>query len=288
MPGNEKSEKLNGEQIKAAVKRAYGERLSGCCSPSSVVPLAGTKRRWVTGLGYAQRDVERLPSSAVEFSFGCGNPLALADISEGAIVLDLGSGAGMDCLLAAEKVGPTGKVIGLDMTPAMVRRARENAHAAGVTNVEFRLGDVEQMPVESESVDWVISNCVINLTPNKRMVFAEIFRVLKPGGRVSISDIVLGEPLPESVVRHVAAWVGCVAGAITEAEHLRAMRDAGLTGVRVVSRWVLSRDELGAFLADWSGNPAVSGNAAKELEAALGAVAGNVWSARIVAEKPIR
>lgn len=288
MPESERSGKLNDEQIKAAVRRAYGERLSGCCSPSSVVPLAGTKRRWVAGLGYATRDVERLPSPAVEFSFGCGNPLALADISEGAIVLDLGSGAGMDCLLAAEKVGQTGKVIGLDMTPAMVERARENARAAGVTNVEFRLGDAEQMPVESESVDWVISNCVINLTPNKSKVFAEIYRVLKPGGRVSISDIVLGKPLPEPVAGHVAAWIGCVAGAITEAEYLRAMRETGLTGVRVVSRWILSRDELGTFLAGCSGNLALSGNAANELEAALEAAAGNVWSARIVAEKPVR
>jgi len=166
------------------------------------------------------------------------------------VVLDIGSGAGIDCLIAAEKVGAEGKVIGLDMTPAMLERARANAREAGADNVEFRKGEADDMPVENDSVDWVISNCVINLAPDKGKVFGEVARILKPGGRVSISDIVLGDDLPEEVVKSVDALVGCVAGAIKEADYLEEMRMAGLVDVEVTERMVYGAKEIEGLLGE--------------------------------------
>jgi SAM-dependent methyltransferase len=235
-------------------------------------------------VGYTSEELAALPEGAVASSFGCGNPLSFAGVTAGQVVLDIGSGAGIDCLLASEKVGPTGRVIGLDMTPAMIERARENARHAGATNVEFRLGDAEQMPVEDHSVDWIISNCVINLAPDKRRVFNEVARVLASGGQVSISDIVLGDDLPDEIVQNVDAMVGCVAGAIRESEYLEAMRDAGLTDVAVTSRIIYTEEQLAGFLADIDDNG--SGDTQTLWSKYRDNIVGNIWSARISARKP--
>jgi N-acetylglutamate synthase-like GNAT family acetyltransferase/SAM-dependent methyltransferase len=222
-------------------------------------------------------------------SFGCGNPAAFSDVKVGDVVLDIGSGAGIDCLIAARRVGLTGKVIGLDMTPAMIEKARQNAREAGVANVEFRLGEAEAMPVADGSADWVISNCVINLAPDKRAVFREVARVLKPGGRVAISDIVLADDVPElpaALKNDPELYVACVAGAIRESEYLSAMRDAGLVDVAVTARMTYGEDTLGAFFQEtvdrFEGGERLEGFLAELREA----VVGRVWSARIIGRKP--
>jgi ubiquinone/menaquinone biosynthesis C-methylase UbiE len=178
---------------------------------------------------------------------GCGNPTAIAELSKGEVVLDLGSGAGIDCFLAAEKVGAGGRVIGLDMTPEMVQLARENARVVESANVEFCLGEMEHMPVEDNSVDVIISNCVINLSPDKDAVFREAYRVLKLGGRLCVSDMVLLEELPEGVKESLAQWAGCVTGALSEEEYLGKIRAAGFVQVTLQMdkvAWSDSRDEV--------------------------------------------
>jgi N-acetylglutamate synthase-like GNAT family acetyltransferase/precorrin-6B methylase 2 len=193
------------------------------------------------------------------------------------MVLDIGSGAGIDCLIAAEKVSPTGRVIGLDMTPEMIERGRENAREAGATNVEFRFGEAEKMPVEDASVDWVISNCVINLSPDKPAVFREIARVLKPGGRISISDIV-AEDLPAAIRQSRDAWTGCLAGAISEGEYVAGLKSAGLREVCVSSRIVYDAAQLtGLFGSSCCG---VSSDAGHDASTLAAAAAGKIWSAR--------
>jgi ubiquinone/menaquinone biosynthesis C-methylase UbiE len=181
---------------------------------------------------------------AITPSLGCGNPTGLAGLKPGEVVLDLGSGGGLDVFLAAEKVGPTGRAIGVDMTAEMVDLARQNARKIGATNVEFRLGEIEALPLADQSVDVILSNCVINLSPDKDAVFREAFRVLRPGGRVTISDIVTNGPLPEPVRRSVTAWAGCVAGALEEQEYLTRLRAAGFADVRVVERHTYFTGEL--------------------------------------------
>ena len=226
---------MEEKDIKSIVREKYGTIAAAggsccpsasCCGGPAVVTEIGKK------IGYADADLSAVPDGA-NLGLGCGNPIALASLQEGETVLDLGSGAGFDCFLAAGRVGPTGKVIGVDMTPGMVERARENARKDGVDNVEFRLGDIEHLPVGDGSVDVVISNCVINLAPDKGRVFREAFRVLKPGGRLMVSDIVLTKPLPEFVKDSVAAYVGCVAGATLREDYLEAMRQAGFVDVTV-------------------------------------------------------
>ncbi len=226
---------MEGKDIKDIVREKYGNIAAAggsccpsasCCGGPAFVTEIGKK------IGYADADLSAVPDGA-NLGLGCGNPIALASLQEGETVLDLGSGAGFDCFLAAGRVGPTGKVIGVDMTPGMVERARENARKDGVDNVEFRLGDIEHLPVGDGSVDVVISNCVINLAPDKGRVFREAFRVLKPGGRLMVSDIVLTKPLPEFVKDSVAAYVGCVAGATLREDYLEAMRQAGFVDVTV-------------------------------------------------------
>jgi len=167
---------------------------------------------------------------------GCGNPTAIAALQPGEVVLDLGSGGGIDCFLAAKRVGPQGRVIGLDMTPDMIKLAQKNAKQVGATNVEFRFGEMEDMPLPDATVDVIISNCVINLSPDKDAVFAEALRVLRPGGRVSVSDIVLHGELPESIAVRMDAWASCVAGALQETDYLDKMRMAGFQDVEVLSR----------------------------------------------------
>jgi len=251
------------------------------------VSLEKKKSELVQELGYTENALQKLPKNAVENAFGCGNPLAFAEVKEGDVVLDIGSGAGIDCLIAAEKVGATGRVIGIDFTPTMIKRAQENARAAGVTNVEFRLGDAENIPLEDESVDWVISNCVINLAPNKKRVFEEVYRVLKPGGRVSISDIVLGDDLPTWIATSIEALIGCVAGAVKEVDYLKAMSEAGLVGVQVTSRLVYSEEQIRSFLGECCSRATMTSHAAELFEKPFGEIAGKVWSAHFVARKPI-
>ncbi|OPY10857.1 MAG: Erythromycin 3''-O-methyltransferase [Syntrophaceae bacterium PtaB.Bin038] len=228
---------MEEKDIKDIVRVTYGTiaATSGSCCPSAprcggpaVVTEIGKK------IGYADSDLSAVPEGA-NLGLGCGNPIALASLKEGETVLDLGSGAGFDCFLAAARVGPAGRVIGVDMTPEMIEKAGENARKDGIDNVEFRLGDIEHLPVEDGSVDVIISNCVINLAPDKARVFSEAFRVLKPGGRLMVSDIILTKPLPDFVKNSVAAYIGCVAGAALKEDYLAAMRQAGFENVTVQS-----------------------------------------------------
>lgn len=214
-------------------------------------------------------------------SFGCGNPLAFADVEAGQTVLDLGSGAGFDLLIAAEKVGPEGKVIGVDMTDAMLERARDNAAQRGYDQIEVRKGIIEQLPVDDASVDWLISNCVINLSPEKERVFAEIHRVLRPGGRFSISDIVT-EGLPPAIREHAAAYAACVAGAISERDYVAGLERLGLVDVEVTERVVYTaaqiRDLVGSDLERFGIDPGL-------LDRYLGELEGQVWSAKFVGRR---
>ncbi len=194
-------------------------------------------------VGYSAEDVNSVPDGA-NLGLGCGNPIALASLKEGETVLDLGSGAGFDCFLASNKVGEKGRVIGVDMTPEMVEKARENARKGEYNNVEFRLGEIESLPVADNSVDVIISNCVINLSPEKERVFKEAYRVLKTGGRLMVSDIVLTKPLPEAVRGSVEAYIGCIAGAALENEYLGAIEGAGFRNVRVVDEIGIGLDSL--------------------------------------------
>ena len=224
---------LSSTEVKEEVKRAYAELASGskgcCCeSDSSWSPRQNRAKLF----GYP---VDQLPESLTESYAGCGNPVALAGLQDGEVVLDLGSGAGLDAFMAAEKVGKTGRVIGIDMTHEMVEKAKQNAIELGVENVEFRLGDIEALPVEDNSVDVVISNCVINLAPDKAKVFKEAFRVLRSEGRLLVSDMVVIKELPKEVKVSIQSYTGCVAGAIPEEEYLDLMRKAGFERVRVVS-----------------------------------------------------
>ena len=207
---------------------------ASCCAPSQITSKA---------IGYSTEELGAIPDGA-DLGLGCGNPTALASLKEGEVVLDLGSGAGIDCFLAASRVGKNGKVIGVDMTPEMLERARENARKGGYTNVDFRLGEIENLPVADNSVDVVISNCVINLSPNKNRVFREAYRVLKPGGRVMVSDIVLLKELPEAIRNSVAAYTACVSGASRKEEYLATVAAAGFEDVEVVSETSSGMGEL--------------------------------------------
>lgn len=232
------------QEIKKLVQEYYGNAVQreqkGCCTKSEAASIPGLA-------GYDAQTLAAIPSEAAEKSFGCGNPLAFAEVQPGQTVLDLGSGAGIDCFIAAQKVGPTGRVIGLDMTPAMLEAARRNAAKGGYTNVEFRKGEAEDMPVASNSVDWVISNCVINLSPDKPRVFREISRVLKPGGHVSISDIVADE-LPAAFRKDAGAYCGCVGGAIPAKDYLRGLVQAGLVEVRIDARLDYTPEMIKGFV----------------------------------------
>ncbi|MDD5289463.1 MAG: arsenite methyltransferase [Dehalococcoidales bacterium] len=186
------------------------------------------------GNGYSPDDLRSVPEGA-NLGLGCGNPVALASLKKGEVVLDLGSGAGFDAFLSANRVGKTGRVIGVDMTPEMLETARENAKKGGYKNVEFRLGDIESLPVDDNSVDVIISNCVINLSPDKPAVFKEAYRVLKSGGRLMVSDIVLLKELPASLKESAEAYIGCVAGASKKDEYLKMVKDAGFKSVKAVN-----------------------------------------------------
>jgi SAM-dependent methyltransferase len=194
-------------------------------------------------VGYTKTDLASVPQGA-DLNLGCGNPVALASLNPGETVVDLGSGGGLDCFLASKKVGETGKVIGVDMTPEMLDRARGNCQKGNYKNVEFRLGEIENLPIADNTADVIISNCVINLSPNKPRVFAEAYRVLKPKGRLMISDMVLLKAIPEAILKNVAAYVGCIAGAEKKADYLKAIEEAGFTEVQVVSETAMPIEAL--------------------------------------------
>jgi arsenite methyltransferase len=212
-----------------AARQARSGGASSCCEPS----CCGSGNDAISADLYAPEETAGLPEAAVLASLGCGNPTALAELKPGEIVLDLGSGGGIDVLLSARRVGPTGKAYGLDMTDDMLALARDNQRAAGASNVEFLKGDIEHIPLPDQSVDVIISNCVINLSADKRLVLAEAFRVLKPGGRFAVSDIVVRGELPEAVRRNMELWVGCVAGALEETEFRRLLTDVGFQDVEI-------------------------------------------------------
>jgi SAM-dependent methyltransferase len=221
------------EKIKQAVKSAYGSLAAsrtipiddGCCEPA-------TKEKLLR-YGYTKEEIGRLPESVIAMSDGCGNPTGLGMIREGETVLDLGSGGGIDVFLASRKVGQRGKVIGLDMTPEMVQKARANAQKVNLANVEFRLGEIENLPIEDGSVDVIISNCVICLSPDKGKVFREMFRALKSGGRLAIADEVAIRPFTKEEKEDPAKWCSCVTGAITEKEYASALEGTGFKDVYV-------------------------------------------------------
>jgi arsenite methyltransferase len=228
---------MRKEEIKKAVREGYAKIVkqdSSCCAPvNSCCESIDLAQNISKSIGYTEEELKAVPEGA-NLGLGCGNPVALASLIEGETVLDLGSGAGVDCFLAADKVGENGKVIGVDMTPEMIEKARENARKGNYENVEFRLGEIENLPVADNSVDVVISNCVINLTPNKRRVFTEAFRVLKPGGRLMISDIVLLKELPDFIKNSIEAYIGCLSGAIMRDEYIDTIKAAGFQEVRII------------------------------------------------------
>ena len=228
-------------EIKKLVREGYAERVkkgSSCCGPTSTCCGGGNLAQTVSkAIGYTDEELTSVPEGS-NLGLGCGNPVALASLVEGETVLDLGSGAGFDCFLAANKVGEGGKVIGVDMTPEMIEKARENAQMSNCANVEFRLGEIENLPAADNSVDVVISNCVINLSPDKKRVFGETFRVLKPGGRLMVSDIVLLRELPDFIKSSVAAYIGCVSGAMMKDEYLATIRGAGFQEVKILDETV--------------------------------------------------
>jgi arsenite methyltransferase len=229
---------MEDEKVKKIVREGYAKvakREKPCCGAQN--PCGGNtsdmnediSRR----IGYSEEEIGSVPEGA-NMGLGCGNPVALASLKKGQTVLDLGSGGGFDCFLAANRVGKEGKVIGVDMTPEMIDKARENARKGKRKNVEFRLGEIENLPVADSTVDVVISNCVINLSPNKKRVFEEAFRVLKPNGRLMVSDIVLLRKLPEIIRKNVQAYIGCLSGAEMKEKYLQMIRDAGFHEVKII------------------------------------------------------
>ena len=231
------------EQIRKQVEENYGALVvakTSCCGPS-----CGEGPGKVAELAGYGDELKAHPEAGAA-SFGCGNPLAFDGVRPGETVVDLGSGAGLDLLIAAERVGPSGRVIGVDMTDAMIEKARENMQRAGADNVEVRKGIIEELPVEDGSVDWVISNCVINLSPEKDRVFAEMRRVLKPGGRFSVSDMVV-EELPEWAREMAAAYTACIGGAVSEDDYVEGLRAAGFEEVEIADRMVYTADQLASF-----------------------------------------
>ena len=243
------------ENVKDVVKEKYGQAAlkarggeaascgcgtsTSCCGPDPIT----------TGL-YGSGETAELPKEAVNASLGCGNPTALAELTPGEVVLDLGSGGGIDVLLSARRVGPTGKAYGLDMTDEMLALARENQAKSGLTNVEFLRGEIEHIPLPDNSVDVIISNCVINLSADKQQVLREAFRVLKPGGRFAVSDVVVRGEVPEAIRKSMELWVGCVAGAMEEREYTEKLQRAGFTGISLEPWRVYRADEARTFIEE--------------------------------------
>jgi len=233
------SEMIQSEEIRSSVRQRYGQiardfdkTAASCCGPSDCCGDTQSNVTLMEGL-YETSDVAELPFDVTGMSLGCGDPVTLAALQPGQTVLDLGSGGGIDCFLAARQVGPGGHVIGVDMTADMLEKARANASKMGADNVEFRLGEIEHLPVADESVDVVISNCVINLSPDKPQVFREAYRALRPGGRLAVSDIVTRVELPPEVKQDLGSWAACVAGALVDKDYVAAIKAAGFVDVTI-------------------------------------------------------
>ena len=274
---------MKEEEIKKDGREQYGraaQQSSSCCQPASSCCGGGKDTDIISkSIGYTDEDLKVVPEGA-NLGLGCGNPLALASLREGEVVLDLGSGAGFDCFLAARQVGKSGKVIGVDMTHEMLDKARGNAAKGEYSNVEFRLGEIENLPVADNQVDIVISNCVINLSPAKDRVFQEAFRVLKPGGRLMVSDIVLKKDLPEEIRNSVAAYTACIAGAVRKEKYLGSIRAAGFQETNVLEE------------TDYPLDIPISDPTAKAVVEALGSaakardLATSITSIKVSAKKP--
>jgi len=274
---------MKEKEIKRAVKEGYARIAKQATSYYSSQEGSGyfdNLEDICKRIGYSEEDISAAPPES-NLGLGCGNPVALAAIKEGERVLDMGSGAGFDCFLASSLVGPSGQVIGVDITSEMVDKARANAKKGGYENIDFRQGDLENMPVADSYVDVVISNCVINLVPNKRLVFKEAFRVLRPGGRLAISDVVLTKELPEFVKNSTRAYIGCLAGAIMKEEYLQIIRNIGFSDVSVAAE---SSFPVQSLLCESNGSAAVEMpqfSPAQQME-----IADSVLSIKINAIKP--
>ena len=274
---------MKEEKAKKVVREGYAKiaKQGSCCCKPVTSCCGGTDLAQDISqkIGYTEEEIGAVPEGA-NLGLGCGNPVALASLKGGETVLDLGAGAGFDCFLASDRVGKSGKVIGVDMTPEMLDRSRENAKKGNYDNVEFRLGEIENLPVADNSVDAVISNCVINLAPDKKRIFEETYRVLKPGGRLMVSDIVLLKELPDFVRNSIAAYVGCVSGAVMKDEYIRAIEAAGFHDVKVVDetsvKWVGDDAAAGMFLENLKISP-------EELKE----IVSSVISVRVQGVKPV-
>jgi len=236
---------MKKEEIRKEVRKGYGKiaTYGGSCCGSGCGCAPDAPKIISKAVGYSDEEMSQVPDGA-NLGLGCGNPIALASLKKGETVLDLGSGAGFDCFLAAKKVGKEGRVIGVDMTPEMLEKARNNAEKGGYSNVEFRLGEIENLPVADNSVDVVISNCVINLSPDKERVFKEVSRVLKPKGRFMVSDTILSKPIPKPLKESIGAYIGCLGGAVTKEEYLGYIKDAGFRNVKIEGETVFPLDSF--------------------------------------------
>ena len=272
---------MSTENIKEVVREKYGQAAlrvqtggSSCCGAAAA--LDGCCDPITTGL-YDDSQSQQIPEEALRASLGCGNPTALTQLNEGETVLDLGSGGGIDVLLSAKRVGPTGKAYGLDMTDEMLALARENQRKAGVTNVEFLKGEIENIPLPDNSVDVIISNCVINLSADKSQVLTEAFRVLKPSGRFAVSDVVLRGDVPDEVRKSVLLWVGCIAGALQDSEYISKLTDAGFEAIEIEPTRIYKMEDARAFLT----------GEGIDVDAIAPQVDGKFMSAFIRARKPL-
>jgi SAM-dependent methyltransferase len=261
--------------IHETVQKHYAERIknnASCCGPASDCCSTDSNL-------YPADLLTTLPEGESSVSYGCGDPITLASLEPGQTVLDLGSGAGLDCFFAAKKVGETGRVIGVDMTPEMIERARSSAKRLNIQNVEFRQGYLEELPVESNSIDVIISNCVINLAPDKSKVFAEAFRVLKPGAKFAVSDIVTDGPLPEPIKKSLSAWAGCVAGAVEAKDYIAMMEAIGFTNISITPVF-FDKETVDSAIADM-------GDVVELKTIARDDIYKAVYSAKITAWKPV-
>jgi arsenite methyltransferase len=273
---------MSAQDLKATVRQRYGQTAravaegekTSCCSTSC---CGGTAEDPITSNLYNESETASLPEKAVLASLGCGNPTALAELHPGEVVLDLGSGGGIDVLLSGQRVGLTGKAYGLDMTDEMLALARENQQKAGVENVEFLKGEIEAIPLPDNSVDVIISNCVINLSADKGQALREAFRVLKPGGRFAVSDVVVRGELPPHIRRSMELWVGCIAGALTEDEYARHLQEAGFEAIGLEPTRIYQFEDAKAFLDGAGFNAEVL---AREVD-------GRVMGAFVRARKPL-
>jgi arsenite methyltransferase len=276
---------MNEDETRKIVRDGYARIArqggSGCGCGSSCCGSTDVAADISRGIGYSDEELDAVPQGA-NLGLGCGNPIAIASLRKGETVVDLGSGAGFDCFLAANEVGNSGRVIGVDMTPDMIERARENARRGGYVNVEFRLGEIENLPAADNSVDVVISNCVINLSPDKARVFVEAFRVLKPGGRLMVSDIVLLKELPDAIRASASAYVGCISGAMMKDDYLAAITGAGFSDVEIAGET--------RFPLDMAPNDPTVAAISKDFSIGpedLARAAGSVLSIRVQAAKPV-